>query len=80
MASISVDDEVKREFDEMKPEDLTHSEFVEELLAAKRRDDGEIVDVGQIVDEVSKQTAATVELASYRGTREALNEVIESDN
>jgi len=77
MASVSVDDETKQEWDELKPDDLTHGEFAEELLAAYRRDNGEIVDVGKIVDNVEKQIAAEVELSSYRGTRDALNDVLE---
>lgn len=73
MSSISVSDETKREFDELKPEDSTHDEFVAELLAAKRRDNGEIVNVDELVDQITQRTASNVELASYRGTAAALD-------
>lgn len=75
--SISVSDDDKREFNELKPEDMTQKEFFGELIAAKRRDNGEIVDVGSIVDDVERQVGASVELAAYRGTREALDDVID---
>lgn len=77
MASISVDDSTKSQFDELKPEDSTQDEFVNELLDAYRRDNGEVVDVASLVDEVTKQTASSVELASYRGTRDALESYLE---
>jgi len=77
--TVSVSDDDKAEFQEMKPAEMTQKEFFAELIDAKRRDDGEIVDVGAIVDDVQKQVAAEVELSAYRGTRDALNEVIEHD-
>lgn len=70
-SSISINDDTKREFDELKPGDSTHDEFVQELLAAYRRDNGEIVDVDSLVQEVTERTAANVELAAYRGTKAA---------
>jgi len=76
-STISCSDTDKDEFQALKPDDMTQKEFVSELLDAKRRDNGEIVDVGKIVDNVEKQIAAEVELASYRGTRDALNDVLE---
>jgi len=72
MSSISVDRQTKSEFDELKPEDMTHDEFVQELLAAYKRDNGEIVDVDDLVDGIEKQVAANVELAAYRGIQDAL--------
>ena len=75
MASISVSDETKRKFDELKPDDLTHDEFVAECLAAKRRDDGEIINPSEIADQITKETAASVELAAYRGVREAVQDL-----
>jgi len=76
-STISCSDKDKEEFQKLKPDDMTQKEFVSELLDAKRRDDGEIVDVGAIVDDIEKQIAAEVELSSYRGTRDALNDVLE---
>ncbi|UXF49964.1 hypothetical protein 7841G3A2_26 [Haloquadratum phage sp.] len=72
MSSISVDRQTKSEFDELKPEDMTHDEFVQELLAAYKRDNGEIVDIDDLVDGIEKQVAANVELAAYRGVQDAL--------
>jgi hypothetical protein len=45
---------------------------VQELLAAYKRDNGEIVDVDSIVDDIEKKVAANVELAAYRGVQDAL--------
>jgi len=73
MSSISVSDSTKSEFDELKPDDLTHDEFVQELLAAFRRDNGEIVNVDELVQEIKERTITNVEIAAFRGTKEALN-------
>jgi len=51
---------------------MTHDEFVQDLLDAYRRDNGEIVDVDSIVDDIEKQVAANIELAAYRGVQDAL--------
>lgn len=75
MSSINVNTETKTEFDELKPDELTQDEFVQELIAAYRRDDGEIVDIDEIVDEINHQIAAEIELSAYRGTKEALNDL-----
>jgi len=72
MSSISVSDSTKSDFDELKPEDLTHDEFVQELLAAFRRDNGEIVNVDELVQEIKERTITNVEIAAFRGTKEAL--------
>lgn len=77
MSSISISDSTKADFDELKPDDQTHDEFVSELLDAYRRDKGEVVDVGALVDAVTEQTATSVELAAYRGTRDAIQDVKE---
>ena len=72
MSSISVADSTKSEFDELKPDDLTHDEFVEELLAAYRRDNGEIVNVDELVQQITERTVTNVEIAAFRGTKEAM--------
>jgi hypothetical protein len=74
MSSISVDRQTKSDFDELKPEDATHDEFVQELLAAYKRDNGEIVDVDDLVDGIEKKVATNVELAAYRGVQDALGQ------
>jgi hypothetical protein len=75
--SISVSDDDKAEFQEMKPADMTQKEFFSELLAAKRRDEGEIVNPSEIVDQAALELGKEVELAAFRGTRSALNEVLD---
>jgi len=74
VSSISVSDSTKSDFDDLQPDDLTQDEFVGELLDAYRRDNGQVVDVDSLVDRISKQTASSIELASYRGTRDALED------
>lgn len=76
MSSISVSDATKAEFDDAKPDELTHDEFVSELLDAYRRDNGQVVNPSEIVDRVTAETAAHVELAAYRGCREALEDLV----
>lgn len=77
MSSISVSSDTKSEFNELQPEDTTHDEFVQELLAAYRRDDGEIINPDALADEivakVHKQIAASVELSAYKGVQDALD-------
>lgn len=70
-SSISINDDTKREFDELKPDDCTHDDFMQQLIAAYRRDNGEIVDVDALVQEVTERTITNVELAAYRGTKAA---------
>ena len=72
MSSISDDRQTKSDFDELKPEDATHDEFVQEHLAAYRRDNGEIEEVDDPVDGIENKVAANVELAAYRGVKDAL--------
>ena len=72
MSSISVDRQTKSDFDDLKPDGMTHDEFVQELLDAYRRDNGEVVNVDEIVADIEKQVAANVELAAYRGVQDAL--------
>jgi predicted CopG family antitoxin len=70
-SSISVNDETKRKFDELKPDDCTHDDFVRALIDAYRRDNGEVVDVDALVEEITQRTATNVELAAYRGVKAA---------
>jgi len=78
MAGINLDQSTKEEFDELQPDDTTQSEFVEKLLAAYRRDNGEVVNpdeiAAEIVKKASKKVASASELGAYRGTRDALEE------
>lgn len=79
--SISVSEDTKQKWDTLKEqheEDVTHDEFAQHAIECIRRDNGEVINPSKVVDEITKQTAAEVELASYRGTRSALNEVLEN--
>lgn len=76
--SIPVSESTKAEWDKLKEQhedDLTHDEFAEFAIRCIRRDNGEVVNTSEIVDDITKQTAAEVELASYRGTRSALRDL-----
>jgi phosphatidylserine/phosphatidylglycerophosphate/cardiolipin synthase-like enzyme len=77
MSSISVNNDTKREFDNLQPDDMTQDEFTQELLDAYRRDNGEVVNVQELVDDISKQIGASIELAAYRGTSEAIETKLE---
>jgi hypothetical protein len=72
MASISISNNTKTEIDDLKPDDMTYKEFADELVAAYRRDNGEVVDVDAMVDVILKRVAANIEVAAYRGVTEAL--------
>ena len=79
MSSISVDSETKQEFDELKPADCTHSEFVEILLETYRMQDTELM-LESLVDELSNEiedsVATSAELAAYRGTKDAIESTV----
>jgi len=77
MSSISVGSQTKSDFDALKPDELTHDEFVQELLDAYRRDKGEIVDVDDLVDGIERQVATKIELAAYRGVQDALGKDVQ---
>jgi len=77
MSSISVHNQTKSDFDKLKPDELTHDEFMQELLDAYRRDNGEIVDVDDLVDGIERQVAAKIELAAYRGIQDALGKDVQ---
>lgn len=72
-SSVSINDDTRSEWDELKSDDQTHDEFAQELLDAYRRDNGEIVNVDEIVEQINARVASNVEVASYRGTAEALD-------
>lgn len=73
MSSIGVSDATKDEWDELKPEDMTHDEFCQHALDCVRRDNGEIVNVDELVQQITERTVTNVEIAAFRGTKEALD-------
>lgn len=76
--SIPVSEQTKSEWDELKPDSDTHDDFARKVIDAKKRDDGQIVNPDKIVDEITQQTAAEVELAAFRGTRDAITGVLDN--
>ena len=74
MSSISVSSETKDDFDDLKPEDCTHDEFVETLLETYRAYNGDPVDHEQLAEELSHTLIPMTELAAYRGSKEAVEE------
>lgn len=77
MSSINCDADTKEQFDKLQPDDMTQSEFMAELIEAKKRDDGQVVNPEKIADEivekVTHRTASEVELSAFRGVKEALD-------
>lgn len=76
MSSISCRTSAKNEIDELKPDDMSYADFVEELIAAYKRDDGEIVSPEKLVEEIKQQIATNVEIAAYRGANEAIENYV----
>jgi len=73
MVSISCTQRTKDEVARLKPDDMSYKEFVDELVAAYRRDNGEVVDIDAMVDAIVERVATNVELAAYRGVEEAID-------
>ncbi len=74
MSSISVSDSTKSEWDDLKPDDLTHDEFCQEVIATYKTFNGEPVDVEELAEELSHTLIPMTELAAYRGASEANDE------
>lgn len=72
MGSLSVSSSTKSDFDELKPDDLTHDEFVAELIATYKAFEGEPVDHEQLAEELSHTLIPMVEIASYRGVSDCM--------
>jgi len=73
MVSISCSKTTKDEIASLKPDEMSYKEFTDELVAAYRRDNGEVVDVDELVEGIISRVASNVELAAYRGVEEALD-------
>ncbi len=70
MSSISVSDSTKAEWDDLKPDDLTHDEFAQEVIATYKTFNGEPVDVEELAGELEKTLIPMVEVAAFRGSKE----------
>jgi len=75
MSSISVSENTKSEFDSMKPDSMTHDEFVAELLETYEYADEPVkIDTGEIIQEISDKVATDIEFAARRGVIHGLEE------
>jgi len=75
MSSLNVSQATKREFDALQPDNDSQDEFVQKLIAAHKRDDGQVVDPEAIAREVEHKVATKCETAAYRGIKDALGEL-----
>jgi len=58
----------------LKPEDMTHDEFCQEVLDAfEHGDDPVVIDTDKIVSKAAVKLSGQVETAAYRGIKEALD-------
>ena len=72
--TISVKNQTKSRWDELKPEDMTHDEFCQEVLDAyEHGDDPVVIDTDKIVSKAAVKLSGQVETAAYRGIKEALD-------
>ena len=75
MSGVSIKPKTKDRWDELKPEDMTHNEFAQEVLDAyEYGDDPVVIDTEEIVSEAAQTVASQCEVAAYRGVKEALNQ------
>lgn len=76
MSQVGCTSKDKARFDELKPDELTQAEFFETVLDAyENREEKVIIDTDEIVSEITRQTAAEIELSARRGVRHALEEL-----
>jgi len=75
MSSISVSEQDKERFVELKPDETTHKEFFAEVLRTyENAEETVAIDTDAIRADVVERVASEVELASYRGVSEALEQ------
>jgi len=78
MPAISVTNEDKKRFVELKPSEKTHKEFFAEVLATyENAEETVTIDTDAIIDKVAHKIAAEVEMSAYRGVTEALEQANE---
>jgi hypothetical protein len=76
MSQINVSNTDKERFDELQGEDQTQKEFFSDVLDAyENRDDKVVIDTEEIIEELRTGVASEIELAAYRGVKEAIEEV-----
>jgi len=75
MPAISVTNEDKERFVQLKPSEKTHKEFFTEVLATYETADETVsLDTERITEQIKQSVAAEVELSAYRGVTEAIEE------
>lgn len=72
MSQINVDKSDKKEFDRLKPDDSTQAEFFHEVLGAYKRENGEPIDIQELVKEIDATLNSRWEIAAYRGAKDAI--------
>jgi hypothetical protein len=76
MSQINVSNTDKERFDELQGEDQTQKEFFSDVLDAyENRDDKVVIDTEEIIEELRTGVASEIELAAYRGVKEAIEEI-----
>jgi len=76
MSQVGCSSSDKERFDELQPESMTQKEFVSELLDVyENKDDKVVIDTEEIIEELRHGVASEIELAAYRGTKEAIGEI-----
>jgi len=70
--TINVKDDTKSRWDKLKPDDETHDEFAQSVLDAYESGDDAVIIDGEDIQEHLELFGGTVELASYRGAKEAI--------
>lgn len=75
MTGVSMDQSTKDRWDELKPDDMTHADFAKTLLETYEYADEPVkIDTDEITQEIIEKVSAQIELASFRGTKEAIQE------
>ena len=75
MPAISVTNEDKELFVQLKPSEKTHKEFFTEVLATYETADETVsLDTERLTEQIKQSVAAEVELSAYRGVTEAIEE------
>lgn len=77
MSQINCSSSDKARFDELQPEDETQKEFFKTVLDAyENRDEKIVVDTNEIIEEIRHGVVSEAEVASYRGTKHAIEETV----
>jgi len=75
MSSISVDEQDKDRFKELKPSDKTHKEFFAEILHTYEHAEETVeIDTDAIRADLVERVASDIEVAAFRGITEAIEQ------